>query len=385
MVCRLQYILSATGLPARSKEASVLTARRTLIIGSCLLVVAIAAACGGGPTSPSEIAGTTIAGTVNAPQAAVSSPSAASTGLTVTVVGTNLTATVEPSGYFQLNGVPSGTVTLQFRDGAINATVRLSNVGREALIEIQVQLRGASAVIVDEVRSDSKVSLCHGTGNGSYHLIDVSNSAESAHRAHGDGKVGDPVPGQPLKVFDRNCSLVAASAVQIVKSTNGQDANEAPGPTIVVGSAVTWTYVVTNTGTQPVTNVVVRDDDRNVTVTCPATTVAAGQSMTCRGTGVARAGQYRNVGTVTANSGTSSVTDTDASHYFGQAPVTTTPPTPTDGARVQLCHRTGNGRYQLLEVSRDAEPAHRAHGDGKIGEAVPGMAGKVFGPGCSVN
>ena len=348
-----------------------------------MVVFAIAAACGGGPTSPSEIAGTTIAGTVSAPQAALSSPSAAVGGLTVTVVGTNLTSTVESSGYFQLAGVPSGTVTLRFSDGAMNATVQLSNVGREALIEIQVQLRGTSAVIVDEVRSDSKVSLCHSTGNGSYHMIDVSNSAESAHRAHGDGKVGDPVPGQPTKVFDRNCSLVSASAVQIVKSTNGQDANEAPGPTLVVGSAVTWTYVVTNTGTVPLTNVVVRDD-RNVTVTCPATTVAVGQSMTCRGTGVATAGQYRNVGTVTANSGTSTVSDTDASHYFGQAAVTTTPP-PTDAARVQLCHRTGNGRYQLLEVSSDAEPAHRAHGDGKIGEAVPGMAGKVFGAGCSVN
>ena len=361
-----------------------LTARRTLIIGSCLLVLAIAAACGGGPTSPSEIAGTTIAGTVSAPQAAVSSPpSAAVTGMTVTVVGTNLTSTVESSGYFQLAGVPSGTVTLRFSDGAMNATVQLSNVGREALIEIQVQLRGTSAVIVDEVRSDSKVSLCHSTGNGSYHMIDVSNSAESAHRAHGDGKVGDPVPGQPTKVFDRNCSLVAASAVQIVKSTNGQDANDAPGPTIAVGSAVTWTYVVTNTGTLPLTNVQVRDD-KLVPVTCPATTVAVGQSMTCRGTGVATAGQYRNVGSVTATSGTSTVTDTDASHYFGQAPVTTTPP-PTDGARVQLCHRTGNGRYNLIEVSRDAESAHRAHGDAKIGEPVPGMAGKVFGPGCSVN
>lgn len=359
-----------------------LTARRSLIIGACLVVLAIAAACGGGPTSPSRIDGTTIAGTVNAVQRAVSSPSAASTGLTVTVAGTNLSATVESSGYFQLAGVPSGTVALQFRDGVVTATVELSNVGREPLIEIQVQLRGASAVIVNEMRSDTKVSLCHRTDSGSYHPIDVSPSAEPAHRAHGDGKVGDPVPGQPLKVFDRNCRA-AGPGVQIVKSTNGQDANEAPGPTIVVGSPVTWTYVVTNTGTLPLTSVTVRDD-RNVTVTCPATTLAPGQSMTCTGTGVATAGQYRNVGTVTASSETGSVTDTDASHYFGQAPTTTPPPT-ADGARVQLCHRTGNGRYQLIEISRDAEPGHRAHGDARIGEAVPGMAGKVFGAGCSVN
>jgi hypothetical protein len=51
---------------------------------------------------------------------------------------------------------------------------------------------------------------------------------------------------------------------------------------------------------------------------------------------------------------------------------------------VQLCHRTGAGFYVLIEVSVNAEPAHRAHGDGKIGEAVPGNAGKRFGAGCQV-
>jgi hypothetical protein len=381
----------------------VLTARRTLIIGSCFVVVAIAAACGGGgPTSPSGIGATTIAGTVNLNggnasaatagtasvyRGAPSSANAAS-DLTVTVVGTNLSATVESSGYFRLAGVPSGAVSLQFRGGVVNATVQLSNVGRESLIEISVQVTGSSVAIVDEVRSNSKVSLCHRADSGSYHMIDVSQSAEPAHRAHGDGKVGDPVPGQPLKVFDQSCRAVGPE-VQIVKSTNGQDANEAPGPTIVVGSPVTWTYVVTNTGAVSLTNVAVRDD-RNVTVTCPGTTVAVGQSMTCTGSGVATAGQYRNVGTVTASSSAGPVTDTDASHYFGQVPVVpTVPPVPgadtNPGSRVQLCHRTGNGRYQLMEVSISAESAHRGHGDGKIGEAVPGMPGKVFGAGCSVN
>ena len=372
-----------------------LTARRSLIIGSCLVILAIAAACGGGPTGPSGIGATTIAGTVNlttggtASAASVklnrgpaASAATAATGLTVTVVGTNLSATVDSSGYFQLAGVPSGTVSLQFRDAAVNATVALSNVGREALIEINVQVTGTSAVILDEVRSNSKLSLCHRTESGSYHMIDVSQDAEPAHRAHGDGKVGDPVPGQPLKVFDQSCRAVGPS-VEIVKSTNGQDANEAPGPTIVVGSAVTWTYVVTNTGTVPLSSVSVVDD-RNVIVTCPATTVAVGESMTCTGSGVATVGQYRNVGTVTATSATGQVTDTDASHYFGQVP--SVPGADTDsGPKVQLCHRTGNGRYQLIEVSTSAEPAHRAHGDGKIAEPVPGVPGKVFGAGCSVN
>jgi hypothetical protein len=52
---------------------------------------------------------------------------------------------------------------------------------------------------------------------------------------------------------------------------------------------------------------------------------------------------------------------------------------------VQICHRTGNGSYHLIDISVSAEPAHRAHGDATIGEAVPGSPGKKFGAGCSVN
>ena len=101
--------------------------------------------------------------------------------------------------------------------------------------------------------------------------------------------------------------------------------------------------------------------------------------------GVAALGQYANIGTVTANwsangsSGT--VTDSDASHYLGVEPEDEEE---EEGEKVTLCHVTGAGRYVQIEVDKNAEPAHLAHGDGKPGAAVPGMAGKVFGAGCSV-
>ncbi|MFN9959708.1 MAG: hypothetical protein ACK55I_42025 [bacterium] len=47
----------------------------------------------------------------------------------------------------------------------------------------------------------------------------------------------------------------------MVKSTNGQDANSGPGPTLTVGSTATFTYVVTNTGNSPLASIVVRDDN----------------------------------------------------------------------------------------------------------------------------
>jgi len=352
---------------------------RSVLASLCLGILWMSA-CGGGtgaPTAPSSTGGSgaTIAGTVSG--AAATAPA----GMTVAVGGTSLSTVVETSGDFQLAGVPPGNVQLQFKNGSMNATAQLANVANDEFVQIQVQLNGSSASIVSDVRS-GKVTLCHRTESGTYHSIDVSVSAEPAHRAHGDAKIGEPVPGDATKVFDQNCRPTGVS-VRIRKSTNGQDANDAPGLSITVGTTVTWTYEVSNTGTVALSGIVVVDD-RGVSVSCGGqSTLAVGQSMTCTATGIATLGPYRNVGTVTASgttaAGTVTVTHSDPSNYLGVAPDEET------GPKVQLCHKTGDGSYHLIEVSINAEPAHRAHGDGKIGEAVPGNAGKVFGAGCSVN
>jgi len=108
-------------------------------------------------------------------------------------------------------------------------------------------------------------------------------------------------------------------AIDIEKATNGDDADESPGLTIPEGDQVAWTYVVTNTGDVVLSNVTVTDD-QGVEVDCPQSTLAPGSSILCSGSGTAVAGQYTNVGTATGVSpqGTS-VTDTDPSHYYGEA------------------------------------------------------------------
>ena len=55
-----------------------------------------------------------------------------------------------------------------------------------------------------------KVDVCHREGNGSYHLINVSENALPAHLAHGDGLPDGPVPGMEGKKFDENCNVVDA-------------------------------------------------------------------------------------------------------------------------------------------------------------------------------
>lgn len=351
-----------------------LTTRNGVLTAACLSMVL--AACGGGPTAPSDGGGTTIAGTVNMTGGAAAAPGAAATGLTVSIVGTNRSTTVE-SGYFQFTDAPKGTVRLLFKDAIVNATAELTNVGDEALIEITVQVSNSTATIVEEARTDHRVSICH-KADSRYHMITVAQSAEPAHRGHGDAKVGEEVPGNTTMTFDENCQPSGPS-VRVEKSTNGQDADNAPGPTIVEGAAVTWRYEVTNTGTLPLSTISV-SDDQGVTVSCPGTSLNPGQAMTCTGAGVAELGQYSNLGTVTASSSAGQVSDTDASHYFGVSPQEE-----DEGPKVTLCHATGNGSYHLIDVSVSAEPAHRAHGDAKPGEAVPGQAGKTFGANCSVN
>ena len=351
------------------------------LTGAAIAGIIAAAACGGLPTAPSP-EGATIAGTVSGGGGAIATFSAgrgaatASSALTVSVAGTSISATVDGGGNFVLNGVPAGDIQLMFSDGSWTATLFLSQVGSHQLIQLLIAISGGTINVVSEQRSEGKVELCHRADSGSYHLIEVSVNAEPAHRAHGDGKIGDPVPADPTKVFNRQCRPVPPG-VDIEKSTNGEDADQMPGPSIAVGAPVAWTYVVTNTSTVILTNVTVVDD-RGVVVSCPKTTLAVNESMTCTGAGVATLGQYRNVGTVTASSSNGPYTDSDASHYLGVVPDPNTEP------KVQLCHRTGNGSYHLIEVGVSAEPAHRAHGDAKPGEAVPGSAGSVFSPSCAV-
>lgn len=348
-----------------------------------LLLVLLSVACGGGnPAGPAPTSGATLAGFVGmggaAPKGvnALAGPPAA--GMTVSIDDTSLSTTTNASGYFEISGVPSGTVKLQFRQSAVNASAQLTGVQAQQLVEIEVQVTGTTATIVGDTRSEGKLSICHRTeGVNGYHLITVGTSAEPAHRGHGDAKVGERVPGTQLQTFGENCQVVGP-AVEIVKSTNGEDANNAPGPSIVVGQTVSWDYVVRNTGTVTLTGIAVTDN-RGVSVTCPATAASlpAGQSMTCTGHGVATLGQYSNIGTVTANSTAGQVTDTDVSHYRGIQP------TEEEGQKVELCHRTGNGSYHLISVGVAAEPAHLAHGDGKPGQPVPNGSGR-FSASCLI-
>jgi hypothetical protein len=109
-------------------------------------------------------------------------------------------------------------------------------------------------------------------------------------------------------------------SISIEKLTNGQDADTAPGPSIPVGDSVSWEYIVSNNGSFPLSDIEVIDDQLGSICTVDALDVGA--STTCKATGTAVLGQYKNVASVSAapSGGLKNVQDEDSSHYFGYNP-----------------------------------------------------------------
>jgi hypothetical protein len=146
---------------------------------------------------------------------------------------------------------------------------------------------------------------------------------------------GTPPPGGGSDVTDTNPDhhFGAAPAINLVKRTNGTDNNAAPGPSVSIGSTVTFTYAVTNPGNVPLSGVTVRDDDGtpgNLADDFNAAFVGGDtnanglldttETWTFTASRMATAGQYTNVGTAAGTpppGGGAAVTDTDVDNHFG--------------------------------------------------------------------
>ncbi len=142
-------------------------------------------------------------------------------------------------------------------------------------------------------------------------------------------------------------------SISIEKSTNGFDADTGPGPKTLVGSDVTWSYVVTNDGDVTMSNISV-SDDQGVDVTCATDTLGAGESTTCTASATSVAGQYANIGSVTASytdadGDVATRSDEDPSNYFGAVPSVSITKTFADDSVIA----GGAGSSFTLEVTND--------------------------------
>ncbi len=192
-------------------------------------------------------------------------------------------------------------------------TYRVTNNGNTEVGEIAVtddQLGPISCPQTTLAAGESMTCVANGTAvDGQYENLGVVEAV---------GPEGEPLGDEdPSHYFGGGSSF---AAIDIEKATNGDDADFPRGPILALGSAVDWTYVVTNIGQVNLNNVAVTDS-QGVAVSCPASALAPGESMTCTGSGVATAGQYVNEARVEAQDPDgNTVSDTDTSHYFGSDP-----------------------------------------------------------------
>ena len=156
--------------------------RRTRLLVTTLIVAAgLAAACGGksptaptgssdapaatpspAPSSANSLAGTILSGS----GAGVVTMGVPLAGVTVTIVGTSMTATADGAGRFTLTGVPAGDVDVQFTGSAVSARVRIQGVGDREQIRITVTVTGSSADVTKEHRVNGSEAELEGRITG---------------------------------------------------------------------------------------------------------------------------------------------------------------------------------------------------------------------------
>ena len=124
--------------------------------------------------------------------------------------------------------------------------------------------------------------------------------------------------------------------IELEALVDGHSADEPPGPTLRVGEALLWTYVVVNTGEIGLSDVAVTREG-GATVFCPRSELGPGESMTCSMMGLASAGLQQSLARATGllpprsplpGRPRPSVSDTDSAYYFGALPAPSGGPTP---------------------------------------------------------
>jgi hypothetical protein len=132
----------------------------TLLVAAAAFVVASACSSSNNPSSPSPTAGIVVNGSIVVPgtggsTSGLSGPSvngSVPAGLTITVVGTSITVTVNANGTFTINGVPAGNVDLRLNGPGLSALVSLLELQTGQTITVTITLDGTTASLDSDRR-----------------------------------------------------------------------------------------------------------------------------------------------------------------------------------------------------------------------------------------
>ena len=138
--------------------------RRALTVLAVVSMFVVATACSSSnnPSSPSSTGGIVVNGSIvssgGGANGSTSGFSGGATsgslpaGLTITVVGTNITVTVSANGAFTINGVPSGNIDLRLNGPGIQALISLLDLQNGQTATITITLNGTSAELDSDHR-----------------------------------------------------------------------------------------------------------------------------------------------------------------------------------------------------------------------------------------
>jgi hypothetical protein len=142
---------------------------RTVLAITFVLLAAVIVGCGrssnpAAPTDPSAspTSGAIIRGTVLGTSVSARSADSTGGGMTVSVVGTNITVSVSLSGQFTITGVPSGDITLKFHGLGGDANVQVTQVTQGETISITVTIQGTTATTETETRESAGMMQVEG-------------------------------------------------------------------------------------------------------------------------------------------------------------------------------------------------------------------------------
>jgi hypothetical protein len=246
-------------------------------------IVAVTACGGNASVAPSSVgpsrsssAGPSISGTVSG--TGVTATRAldggafsllATSSVTVSIVGTNISTTTDGQGQFTLSNVPTGTVTLNFTAPGASATITLSGIGPDDKVEIAVTLNGNNARVDSEKHSSpgkdkgefqGRISSIDATAK-SFQIPGMTiKTTSSTVIRHGnrtfqfsDLKVGDHVQAKGT----RDGTTLTATEIKVENDNedddDDQNNNEAEVEGVVSGSTGTCPAVTFMVGSKKVT------------------------------------------------------------------------------------------------------------------------------------